>query len=351
VVAPSLRRLRDSFGAVTVRSAVRVLALVAGVTSIVRASLASATPEAAVHLVWIRGAKAEACADQEAVLRELRERLGRDPFDEGAARTIRVEVAQGEKGWIAHVIEQEGDRPGTTRELVDGDPSCTPIKDAAVLVVALLIDPAAALLRTPSPGPPVSTSAPPAPEPRRRDRKIRAAALAHAIGSVGILPGFAPGLSLAVEGGADRFGASAGFLRLWPRHISYATKGTFVLELTAASLGFCVHIVRFGPGAFGSCAKGMGGVVHSAPVSLAPRVGSKDPGERAWFGVALSPQLRIQLLRPLMLEAGVDLIAQVRRDAFTYLQSQPTGGQVQFSVFAQAPVAAAPFLGIGVSIP
>jgi hypothetical protein len=327
-----------------------LLSLAAAASLLTWPSTADASPEARVHFVWSRGHGAEQCPEESEILRELRVRLGRDPFLDEAPWSIRVDITHSEAGWVARVTEQKGDAPRTSRDLLDGDPSCAPIAEAAILVVALLIDPEAAL-RSPPPAPPpppqpprVQRPGPPKPLPRR----VHGFTSARGVLSTGILPGFAPGLALSVDLGGERFGGTLGALLLPAKALNDPIRGTFAFRLTAAWFGGCWQAVRFGPGSLAVCGNAMGGVIHSFPVTPAPKATLNDPGDHPWMGLSVSPRLRAHLVDPLALEVGADLLTSVTRHEFTVTHSSP---YVVSSLFTQPPVAGLLFVGVGASIP
>lgn len=315
---------------------------------------AEASPDARVRFVWSRGGGAEQCPDESEIRTELRDRLGRDPFVDEARWSIRVDISHPEAGWVARVTEQKGDTERTSRDLLDNDPSCTPIKDATVLVVALLIDPDAALRAPPPPAPPapprLHTPLPPVPPPTPPPPpRLHGLTFARGVLSEGILPGLAPGLALSVDLGGDRFSGTMGALLLPERTLTDSRAGTFAFRLSAARIGGCVQAIRFGLGSFAVCGEATGGVIHSFPVSLATRVLSNDPGDHPWIGLSVGPRLRARIVGPLALEIGTDLLAAVARHDFSVARESPSAQA--FSIFTQPPVAGLLFIGVGVSIP
>ncbi len=104
-----------------------------------------------VDLVWARGQDADGCATSREVKALVAQRLGVAPFSPEAPRTIDAIVERVEDRWVVRI--QMRDREGhtqATRELTSESPDCSPIQNAAVLAIAIAIDPNVRLLPLPS---------------------------------------------------------------------------------------------------------------------------------------------------------------------------------------------------------
>lgn len=100
----------------------------------------SAPPTARLSLV--RAVGAESCADDRAIIAEVRARLGRDAVVVSADRSIEVFVDRDRGRWRASLVLREApDRPPARRELTSADPTCAELDAAIALAVALVIDP------------------------------------------------------------------------------------------------------------------------------------------------------------------------------------------------------------------
>lgn len=140
------------------RACVAIVALALGSTP----AVARAAPRS-THLVYVRAASADQCADERGVRAAVARRLGYDPFVTYAQITIVVEVrAAAAPGYEAdiHVVEGDGVEAGT-RKLTSAGPGCQEIVDALALSLSIIVDPVGAL-RAPSP-PPTAAQELPAP--------------------------------------------------------------------------------------------------------------------------------------------------------------------------------------------
>jgi hypothetical protein len=127
---------------------------------------ARAEPEVA-ELTYERPAELDACPSEDAFRRAVIARLGRDPFVAGAARKIRVRLAQSGATLSAIVrVEEAGSVRGERR--IDTRSGCDELASGAALAVSIAIDPLAALGppadSEPEAKPAESSAKPPAPE-------------------------------------------------------------------------------------------------------------------------------------------------------------------------------------------
>jgi hypothetical protein len=158
-------------------------------------------------LSWIRLAGADGCVSTQDLARDVELRLGRPVFVSPSRADVSVEghvqPLRGSTGWRATIVlrDVQGALLGT-RELSRKDASCDAMREPVALVIAVMIDPDAAL--SPAPAPPVASTAeappPPAPiviekevkvevrVPERRPDPFRLDVGAAAIASVGLLP-------------------------------------------------------------------------------------------------------------------------------------------------------------------
>lgn len=308
-----------------------------------------------VNFVWSREAGAESCPDQAEIERELTARLGRNVFSGCAARSIQARLIREEKSgrWIAQIEEREGDRLLTTRPpLVVGAPDCTPIKDASVFVIAVLIDPEAASSSPPppSPPPPPPPPSPSPPPPRRRPpappqppppAPLTMTLTARGAARYGLLPAIGPEVALFAGVGKGRWEASVGLS--WMPEVR-TSDDAFAFGLNAVWLGGCFHPLRFSRAMLSTCGHVLGGAVHGVVVKLE----SFEPvatGEHAWAAVSLSPRLRLSPVSPLVVEIGGDVILPLTRYRFQVAGDPPE------TVFEQPAIAGSGFVGVGVSIP
>ncbi|MDC0746107.1 hypothetical protein [Polyangium mundeleinium] len=309
-----------------------------------------------VKFVWSREAGAESCPDQAEIEREITARLGRDVFSSCADRLIQARLIREEKNgrWIAQIEEREGARLLTSRAPLHVDaPDCTPIKDASVFVIAVLIDPEAASSPPPPPPPPapppLSPPAPPPPSPRRSPPPSRPPPLApmtmtltaRGAARYGLLPSVAPEVALFAGVGKGRWEASVGMS--WMPEVR-TSEGAFAFGLNAVWLGGCFHPLRFWRATLSTCGHVLGGAVHGVVVKLAPYE-PVDPGEKAWAAVSLSPRLRLSPVSPLVVEIGGDVTLPLTRYRFHVEGAPPE------TVFEQTVIGGSGFVGVGLSIP
>jgi hypothetical protein len=328
---------------------------------------ARAEPEP-VHFAWVRGPGAGACHGQKHIAEQVTARLGRDPFEASAARSIDAYVTRSEKGWRAEIYVRGSDGAlAGTRELTSEAQDCAAIEAASVLAVALAIDPEAgtrspsppapapapslpprpappsaapSMTAPPSPPPASSAAAPPPPPPAREPPAAigSAGAVVRAGAGVGLLPKPAPALSLAAHVSVARSVQITGEA-LWMHEVR-ASDARFAFGLSAFALGACVDVLRQSWADLAACGSLWAGTLHAVVYALAPT----EPGERAWAAAALSPRFRIRLPAHLHAEVGTHVLVPLVRRPFTV-----TG--IADPVFQQAPVTALPFAGFGASLP
>jgi hypothetical protein len=294
--------------------------------------------------------------------RRVSARLGKNVFSDSAPTSIEGVIEHVEQGWRAHVYMRGADgRLAGVRHLSSEGTDCAALDAAATLVIALAIDPEAAL-RPPSEGNVRSPDAAPAPTdirsatppPPAADAPAPAKVLAgapvdggqrpygaeltgRALMGAGLLPQASAGLGLSAEMAIARpLYASVG-AAYWPEVRTPA--GDVAFGITAGWAGGCVRADGARTGA-SLCGKLLLGAIHSVVFTLEPT----EPGDRLWAGAALSAQARLRLLGRLIAELGVEGIVPVTRDPFLVQgRSAP--------VFQQAPIAGVAFAGLGLSIP
>jgi hypothetical protein len=166
------------------------------------------------------------CPDEPAFRTMVTTRLGRDPFVSRAPSSVRVRFSSRGRVVVARIeIAESGAGPGV-RTLEQPKHACEALAGAVAAAVATAIDPAgpipAASSELPPLPPPVASTvpgdAPPAPAVRQAPAVVspyvasaagpapRLALTAHALGSVGVVPGPALG---ALAGVGIRYGAFA----------------------------------------------------------------------------------------------------------------------------------------------
>jgi hypothetical protein len=150
-----------------VRTACAALAALAIVTI---PGLARAAEGRTSSLSWVRMPGAEPCVATQALARAVEERLGRTVFVSAAQADVsvegRIDKLPDARGWSAHLVLRDG-RGETlgTRDLAREEPSCEAMTEPLALVIAVMIDPDAAMRPTPPADPPPVPAARPEASP------------------------------------------------------------------------------------------------------------------------------------------------------------------------------------------
>lgn len=333
----------------------------------------AATSSVGATLTWLRSEGAESCPSEALVRNEVIEHVGRNPFIGIPTQSIEITVERKQGKWNAVILEKRG---GVvySRRILDDAANCTPIKDATVIVIALLINASTTsqaeptVLVQPS-SQPVSPSAPaprfaqkpspPSVQTARtkrtspsQPRSIQTTITARGVGSFGLLSTAASGAWLAAEAGKGLFAASGGVLWL---PTTRAGDGFYALGLTAGRLGACVHPFQKHGLSFDVCGGIWAGLLHLNDLWKQRETARPAVEDRPWTAAALTPILRVSVLSPLIVEIGTDFILSVIRNAFvrrdTYYIGSALSHAVEIRVFTQPWIAGSPFVGVGVSIP
>ncbi|MBI5532842.1 MAG: hypothetical protein HY898_09020 [Deltaproteobacteria bacterium] len=303
----------------------------------IAASVRAADPPA-VQLTWARGLDADTCPAQDRIRSQVTERLGRNPFAADAPRSIDAVVDHVDGVWRAriHVRDEQGHSLGA-RELTSESDDCSSIQAAAVLAIALAIDPNARIQPLHSGAASASASAPPvesapparivepspassrpaaqpapqpAPKPIERDTTAASVTLRGG-GALGLLPGatIAAGLSGSIP--IARGWLVAGHA-LWAAESKPADQ-RFAFGLTAFGLGACYEPESSRWLQTGACAGAWLGSIHAVVYEIRPT----DPGGRVFSALSLSPFARGRLYGPLHAQVGVEMFVPTERRAFT----------------------------------
>lgn len=309
-----------------------------------------------VRLVWARGDGADSCASPAEVRAIVTQRLGFEPFSEDAPRTIETVVERFRGRWYARlrVRDQKGMSLGT-REIQSDAQDCTSIESAAVLAIALTIDPNAEIAPAPADTaepessfvelpaavlpPPLPASAPvarglPVSPPARLDSAKHAESSVSLLGglSAGLVPGFSPAAGLS------------GSIPVAPSW-ALAARSVFVAESSPDDARFDFGLSVFG---LGPCYQDSGSVTLGACLSawlgstwaVVHDVRPTDPGGRPFTALSAGPFVRLPVIGPMHLELSGDVFVPVVRRRFTVTGwSEP--------VWHQPPVAGLLSLGAG----
>lgn len=358
---------RSSFHRPAALAALAVTPLLAGGGT----AYAECVPTSA-DLSWVRLSGAEGCPGAAAIRAEVVRRIGKDIGSPGEGKVIEAVVERLEGRWSVRIATSGCGAERTVRELTSDAPTCEPLASAAVLVIALTVDPGAALappvpprgnktdsIQASAPGAPTPAAPPPdaTTKPARRPAPERPPAAPDArttpppgietrvtwrgLLAMGLLPGVAPGLAWSAEWRIPPWlVVSSGLFHLPEQP---APDPTFAFGMTAGWVGLCGDLLRFSRIEVAPCARFLAGSIH-AVVRTHPTIIGTGPGQRAWAGASAGARLGARIAGPVRAEVGADLIVPITRHAFV-LRDEPE------PVFLQPEVTGAIYLGVGVAFP
>jgi hypothetical protein len=369
------QRNRASTTRASVRSGFLITAI--GALLLCRAATGRADTIQPVDLVWARGDDADGCATSHEIKELVSQRLGVAPFSPDARRTIETIVERREGRWVARIqIRDQQGHTEATRELTSESTDCSPIQNAAVLAIAIAIDPnarfrpvvSASETAMPALPPALSVSATsPSPIPPSAESPAPTVVPAPRIAPVVPAPHSAPvvpaphsapvahepivssltlraGLSDQLVPGTSPVAGLVGTLPI-AESWSIAAQSLLVAEspapddrfefgLTAFGLGSCYQ--TSGSWSTGLCASAwlgsIGAVVHSVPPT--------HPGGRTFTAASVETFSRAGLLGPLHIELAGGVFVPVQRRTFTV-------EGLQDPVWRQPAMAGAIFVGVG----
>lgn len=346
----------------------RLSALLAAAALVVVAARADADPPPSrtSSLAWVRLPGAEGCIDARALAQAVELRLGRAAFVAPTRGDVgieaRIERLQSPDAWRATitVFDAAGSRTGL-RELQTDRADCRAIDDELELVIALLIDPSAALAPPPpptSPAPPPFTLppprfvAPPAPlvcpplapaiAPAPAD-PWRVAVAAGPIAEVGLLPS-AVGVGLAIRarvapprGPSFDLGGA-----LWADSVVQTSFGARTFSLAYGWLSVCPLDLTRGGTALTACLGAQIGSLRVSDVDLP----SEFRQEQLVLDLAADARVRRRFVGPLFGSVGLGIAVPTVRDRF-YV----TDAGARRDVFQVSPVAGLADLSLGLELP
>jgi hypothetical protein len=349
-----------------------LLAVGALVGAAPRAS-ADDSPGRTSSLAWVRMPGAESCIDGRALSQAVERRLGRVAFVAPSRGEVaieaRIERLHDPDGWHATitVFDDTGARTGF-RELQTDRAECRAIDDELELVIALLIDPSAALAPPISPGTPAppsispvtpaplafspiaspSAAAPqslqcPPPPPAPRE-PWRVGIAAGPIVGFGLLPS-AVGVGLAMRahlvpprGPSFELGGS-----VWADNTVPIGTGDRTFSLAYGWLSVCPVDLALGATTLVAC---LGAHVGSLRVG-----GIGVPGkyyqEQLLLDVAVDAGVRRRFVGPLFGRLGLGIAVPTRRDRFYFTDA----AAARHEVFQASPVTGLADLALGLELP
>ncbi len=320
------------------------------VAPLAASSVARAEPAARTSsLSWVRLPGAEGCIGSRALAVAVERRLHREVFVPPARAAVafegRVERTAAPEGFRAVItVSNEAGVVLGTREIRGGAASCRAMDDDLALVIAVMIDPDAALgppppaAPTPAPvaPPPAWWGAPPkagpAPPTWRVSLQVGGAAM------LGLLPRTSAGVVLRSHVEPPRFWAFEVGGIIFPS--VEATQGTVSagFQLAEAFVSACPLTVRVVGAALSACAGVQVGSIRALGTGL--------QAEQGLFNVAVEGRVHRRLWGPLVAGLGLGLVAPVLRARFSY-----AGTAAEQTLFQMAPVAGEADLSLGVEIP
>jgi hypothetical protein len=297
-----------------------------------------------VRLEWVRLEGAASCIDATELEARVRRRLGTDPFDPRATRSIEGVARRTSGVWHAQIAVRAhpADANPPLRELESRADDCDSLSNAAVLAVALAIDPTAAFTdlpppKEPPPPPPVEPPKPPPPPPVSQPLGGRAEVSLAA--QVGILPRPSLGVGLGAAASLGPRFELAAAARAFPE-VRVSGDPSYAIGLVAFDLELCAVVARTTGFDLRACGGLSAGIVHAALLS-GNRV---QPGERASIAGELGLDAAFALTRALSFELGARAIAPVNRYRFLVEGSDRP-------LFEQSSVAGATDVGLQVRFP
>ncbi len=324
------------------------------------AARGDAAPSRSSSLGWVRGAGAEACIGTRALAEAVEARLGRPVFVSAARADVAVEgqIERGPAGaWRATIaVAGEGGRVLGTRELLSEAASCRDLDEQLALVIAVMIDPDAALhalqppVLTPTPPvilPPIAPPtpapftvlpvAPPLPDPWRAGLHV------GAVLSIGLLPNLGAGLALRgrvtpPHGPAIELGAT-----IWAANQAESGGVGARFTLVEGTASLCPLATSASGFELGACLGVRAGAMRIGGFGF----DLVEDHERPTLGASLEGRVRRRIVGPLVLAVGPGLLLPIVRDRFFY--TAPTGQKLE--VFRMAPLIGTLGATLGVEFP
>lgn len=319
-------------------------------------------------LSWVRLPGSESCIAAAELSARVEKRLGRPVFASPSVADVeiegRIEVRTKPAGFRAVVngTRHDGSAIGTRELSIDGS-NCRAIDESVVLVIALLIDPDAALGDRPPPAPPApaptpAPATPPASPPVVTREIIHERVFVEqpsapaspwfiepslaASMAFGRLPATAPGAALTVRVGRGMVGLEGALAAAPGVSVNPVAASTerVSYSLIEGGLSLCPLIPMGERLAFGGCAGLRVGDVRSRGENFSPSVAV----DRVLIDGAAAGRARLYVTRALFLSATATVLFPFVRQRTTATNS---AGQV-VTLDEQSAVAGEVALGIGV---
>jgi hypothetical protein len=346
------------------------LAIAAGTIGLARDGSGDEAAARTSSLSWVRLPGAEGCVATQLLARAVEQRLGRTVFVSAAQADVsvegRIEPGRAKKGFQA-IITLRDAKGGVlgTRELARAEPSCDAMTEPLALVIAVMIDPDAALGPKPAPtaSPPDTPASPPAPPAEREivvqkelvfvpvpvPAKIRAPWLFEGSSAFVTALGLQPKLGLGVGVNAilepPHFLPVEAFGAIFFDSSAPGDRGSYVtLNVAYVGSGLCplrwrarvLHLFACAESHLGLTRARAGGFESSSSEAFRPLLDG-----------ALSGRATVRLVGPLALRAGLSGVVPLLRYRYTYERDDGSRG----TAFLASPVAAVLDVGLGLALP
>jgi hypothetical protein len=314
--------MRASSDRATVAAGALALTLVLGGA---RSANAGSAPRTS-SLSWVRLPGADSCVSTQDLARDVEARLRRTVFVSASSADVSVEGRIEPKppgGWHAtiSVRDDKGALLGT-RNLESPAASCAEMREELAFVIAVMIDPDAALAPKPAPVPlpapapapaPVPAPAPapapvPAPAPPERSR-WRLDTGTSVSGSLGLLPEVSFGARVDALLTPPRFIPLEGYGIVWPHDAPVASSNGPTYWLVLLGGGLCPLTLLGERLLLYACGSGIVGLLSAtAPTS------AKPAGQTPVLAAELEGRVSLRLGGPFVARAGLAFIVPILRE-------------------------------------
>ncbi|MFT3771765.1 MAG: hypothetical protein QM820_40670 [Minicystis sp.] len=277
-----------------------------------------------VELTWIAD---PSCPDHDAVVRQVEQLVrGAPPKEIVVARAAVVH----DSAWRVRLETGSGEHAGS-RE-IEAE-SCAQLADATAVILALMIDPSAALRKTgpaAPPATPVAVTAPPRVEPppvgvlgaprppSPEPRLVRVVVAASALADIGSLPGVAPGVGISAGVLPGAFWVTGDFAYFPAQRGQLATRpkaGGDVTLLAAALVG-CRTVLTLGRIAGAPCL----GLELDGARGEGFGVSSPRSGWTAWGAALAYGRVEAAIVEPVSAEVRIGAAIPFGRPLFYFDQ-------------------------------
>jgi hypothetical protein len=303
-----------------------------------------------------RAPGAEQCLDAPTLAKAVDTRLGRAAFS-GASPELQVtvELERLPDGvWRAQLLlEDAKGRALGRRELVSAEPACAALDPSLALVVALLVDAPPTPLVEPPPPTDTTTPLPPRPSalppptpiripkaPAPPEEPWRLGASLSAAASLGWLPAFAPGASLALSAEPPRLPELVAFAQLFaPRRKEFPDGSGVEVSLMRVGLAVCPSLYRGTSLRLAACVGQTVGRVGATAFGFDENRRTADLG----YAVEVGGLFQVSLVGPLVFRAFSGVEMPLTRNVYV-------SGPERAVIFRSSPVAARGEMGLGVEL-